>query len=97
MKKLPKIYQGEFNKEIKNNKESDYATNSDSVIKDENVLETLNKLFSSTRHTFNIPVIIKTKNKVYDTKIASKINNYIITLDNDVIFIEDIISIKEKD
>jgi len=96
MKKLPKIYQGDFDKEINNNKEVDYVSNSKEKDITPNVFSTIDKLFSSTRHTFNIPVIIKTKDKEYNTKIAGRIKDYIITLDNDVIFIKDIISIIEK-
>lgn len=96
MKKLPKIYQGDFDKEIKNNKELAYVSNSIDTDIVSDVASTIDKLFSSTRHIFNIPVIIKTKDKEYDTKIAGRVKNYIITLDNNVIFIKDIISISEK-
>lgn len=98
MKKLPKIYQGDFDKEIHNNKESEYLfenkekENKDSI----SIEDKLSSLFSSSRHVFHIPVLIETKNRVYDTKIAGKVKNYIITLDNDIIYLSDILDIKEK-
>lgn len=97
MKKLPKIYQGTFDKEIHNNKEMEYLSEIDEIKEaKETVEDKISSLFSSSRHIFHIPVIIKTKDRVYNTKIAGKVKNYIITLDNDIIYISDIISIEEK-
>ncbi len=55
-----------------------------------NVLDKIDQLFNTNGYIFNINVTIITKFKEYHTKIASKINNYIITLDNDIISIDDI-------
>ena len=57
---------------------------------DNNIQEKLDKLFNTNGYIFNINVKIITDNKTYDTKIANKIGNNIITLDNDVINISDI-------
>ena len=105
-KKLPRIYKGEINKEIKNNlnvyyvkgsNEFSFSSTKEEKSNDEiDINQKINKIFKTGRHSFNIPVEIITKNKVYNTKIAGKIRNNIITLDNDVIRIEDIIDIKEK-
>ena len=67
MKKLPKIYQNKINKKINNNKEVEYVKN-----KNINVRETLNKIFSGMGYSYNIPVIIETNSKVYDTSIVTR-------------------------
>lgn len=57
----------------------------------------LKKLFKSTNHIFNIPVEITTEEKVYETKIAGRVHNQIITIDNDSIPVDQIKSLKRKD
>ena len=99
MKKLPRIYQGTFEKEIHNNQNEEYISGKETETKKDfsfSVEEKLSSLFASSRHVFHIPVLIKTKSHVYDTKIAGKVKNYIITLDNDIIYLSDIVDIKEK-
>ena len=54
------------------------------------VEEKLEKLFNTNGYIFNVGVDIITNDKTYHTKIASKIGNTIITLDNDVICIKEI-------
>lgn len=108
-KKLPKIYQNTFSHKIENNNKVFYSAYQDHQSlninrqtmnrqMDKNIVETsLNELFQTTGYIFNIPVEIKTKEKTLNTKIAGKVKNTIITLDNDVIPISSIVSIKRKD
>ena len=95
--KLPKIFKNNITKDHINNKEVAYTSKVE-VVKDKvSVEDKIKKLFKSSRYIFNIGVIIKTKNKNYDTKIIGKIKNSLITEDNEIIpiiEIEDII-IKE--
>ena len=97
-KKLPKIYKSSINKTINNNKKVDYVSkkvvskNKDSDIFDINTK--ISDILNSNRHFFNTKVLIETKDKQYKTKLAGKIKDYIITLDNDIIFIKDIINIE---
>ncbi len=51
---------------------------------------------SNDGYVFNKRVVIVTKNRTYDTRIAGKIGNRIITLDSDSINIDDIVKIYEK-
>lgn len=60
------------------------------------VLEKIDKLLNRNGYIFNVEVKIITKEKKYQTKIAGKVNNHIITLDNDIININDIIDLKIK-
>lgn len=57
---------------------------------DNNIQEKLDKLFNTNGYVFNTNVKIITNNKTYDTRIANKVGDNIITLDNDVISILDI-------
>ena len=103
MKKLPKIYQNEITKKIRNNKQICYLKNEEIVDKistieeqEKNLDEVLNQIFNGLGHSYNIPVEITTKNKVYETGIVTKTKNKIVTLDNDVIPIENILNIEIK-
>ena len=91
MKKLPRIYQNRINKKINNNKEVDYVKN-----RNINVRDTLNKIFTGRGYSYNIPVIIETNNKVYDTSIVTRTKTNIVTLENEIIKINDILNITIK-
>ena len=91
MKKLPKIYQNNINKKINNNKRVTYLNNNDNAVRD-----TIDKIFNGIGYSYNIPVIIEANNKVYDTSIVTRTKKKIVTLDNDVISINDINNITIK-
>jgi hypothetical protein len=57
----------------------------------------LNYIFNSTHHPYNVGVIIKTKYKIYNTSLVKKMGDRLITLDNDSILINEIISLEIKD
>lgn len=99
MKKLPKIYQNSLDKKIRNNKVVSYVkkenVNMQKNSKDD-IYSTLDDIFSGIGYSYNIPVIIKTSDKVYDTSLVVRTDNNIVTLDNEVISIDDIVSIKRK-
>lgn len=59
-------------------------------------LEFIDNLSKSDSYMFSKNVIIKTCDKTYDTRIAGKIGDRIITLDNDSININDILDIYYK-
>ena len=111
MKKLPKVFQNEYNKNIHNNKKECYIKDisSDRINKEEtkvleqkeetdlnfkeDITNTLDKIFSGMGYSYNIPLIIETKNKTYKTSLIAKTSNNVITLDNDIIPISNIINI----
>ena len=103
--KKPKVFANEFDKNINNNQKvfdinSDNATHSDRQMKTNDtynnltVMEKISKLLNRNGYIFNVDVIIITKDKDYHTKIAGKVDNRLITLDNDIIKIDDIIDLK---
>lgn len=98
MKKLPNIYKSEINKQITNNNTVYYCTPKNEILEEnyENPLIFLENLFKEKGYIFNKPLIIKTKEKVYDTAIVKKEDNYLYTLTEDKILIDDIINIKKK-
>lgn len=99
MNKKPEIYKPPIAK-ILNNNEKVFYSSYDNLIRSDDVSEspedTLNRLSNNGRYIFNTKVIIKTMDKVYDTKIVGKINNKLITIDGDSILFDRILSIKEK-
>ena len=77
----------------KNNKIIDHNQKY-SDIKDNNINKSINdkieELFNTNGYVFNKDVEIITNNKKYCTRVAGKVNNYLITMDNDIINILDI-------
>ena len=63
---------------------------------DEAPSDFINRLVKSGSYMFSKRVIIKANGKIYDTKIAGKIGDKIITMDNDSLKISDIEKIYEK-
>ena len=110
MKKLPKVFQNELKKTIKNNKEVCYLKNEETKseqikIKNkkeetlnniQNITEILNKIFNGIGYSYNIPLEIKTNDKIYNTSLIAKTSNNLITIDNEIIPISNIICINYK-
>lgn len=105
IKKLPKIYQNTIDKPIHNNKKVCYVRE-DAVKEDQTLLEEsmdqekidsfLDDLFNGVGYPFNIPVIIKTDTKVYDTSLIARTHGALLTFDHDKIKLEDVKFIKRK-
>ena len=92
MKKLSPIYKNIITKKIGHNKEIERV--SKSTIN--NKYDVLKEIFNGNGFAFNKDVLITTKDKIYDTSLISKNNNYVLTIDNDKININDIIDITIK-
>ena len=91
--KKEKIFVNEINKKMDNNQNYCNVDEKKDILdtrSDLSIEEKLAKLFNTNGYIFNIDVKIITDNKTYDTKIAGKVGNSIITLDNDIISISDI-------
>lgn len=57
---------------------------------------TIKNLFQSKNYVYKLDVIIETKSKTFDTAIVGQTNNHLITIDNELILIRDILDIYEK-
>ena len=93
--KKERLYINKINKRIDNNQNYCDVNNEEvAVVKNSDnklsVDEKLKKLFNTNGYIFNIDVKIITTSKTYNTKIAGKVGNNIITLDNDIINVKDI-------
>lgn len=105
-KELPKIFKNSVTSDHTHNKKVYYESERNNIVKENinsikystlSVDEKIKKLFKSSRYVFNINVLIKTNKKDYDTKIAGKIKNSLVTVDNEVIPIIEINDIVIKD
>ncbi len=106
MKKLPKIYQNELAGKVHNNKEvfDSLKENSETFKSKEipinsnydnlSVKEKIKELINQNSYIFNTKVKIMLADKEIECQIAGVVNNHIITMDNEIIKIEDIKDIK---
>lgn len=88
MDKLPKVYVNKISKELNNSQES-------SLVSDERSIS-LDEVFDSSKFLFNHKYLISLSNgKEIRSSIISNYGNKILTIDNDLISLNDIKSIKE--
>ena len=90
MKKLPNIYRGEV--KSNNNIKVSHTTNEEKKL---NPKQIINDLFKRN-HIYKQEVYIETNDKKINTKIIGRTDSHIITINNDVIKIDEIIDIKIK-
>ena len=101
MKDLPKVFRNSIDKKFNNNK-SVYYSNNDSRSNDQkedindskSVLHKINEIFSSPNYVYKANVEITLKDKKVTKRIIGRNKDYIITMDNTLIPIKDIIDIK---
>lgn len=96
---LPKVYQNRDIGNVNNDQEFFYsATNKSTQTTNKNPINLeykINNLFKSNKYIYKIRVNIKTKSKDFNTTIIGKNNTNLITLENTLIPIKDIIDINE--
>lgn len=102
MDKKPEIFKPEIGN-VNNNKKAYYSfledrldIKTDDYEENDDVISFMNKLAKSGSYIFNKDVVIVTKDKRYETRIAGKLGDRIVTLDNESIRIDDIVKIYEK-
>lgn len=106
-KKLPKIFANKIDKRLENN-ETYYSASRG--IKEEinetgksksdipiSVEQKIKSIFNSTRYVYKADVVITTKEGNFIKKIIGSSNGRLITIDNELIPISDIVDIKFKD
>lgn len=96
---LPRVYQNRNIGSINNDQEYFYSAlnNKNNIeIKKVDVDKKINNLFKSNKYIYKINVHIITNKKEMDTTIIGKINNNLITIENNLIPIKDIVDINEK-
>lgn len=93
MKKLPNIYKNNNIVLNTNNKKYCSFKNTNNLEKDNNIKDTINNLFKGLGHSYNIPVVITTTSKEYDTFLISRTRDNVITIENELIPIDSIIKL----
>ena len=97
MKDLPKVFHNKIDKKFDNNRSIYYSSNTyddRSVTDSRTVLQKINDIFSSPNYVYKANVEITLKDKKVTKRIIGRNKNYIITMDNDLIPITDIVDIK---
>ncbi len=109
MNKLPKIYKNQELKKVKNNKEvfdslKDKVTKKDINLKKDSYKKELKKnltvkdkikeLVNQDSYIFNTKVKITLENKEIECQIAGIVNNHVITMNNEIIKIDDILKLE---
>jgi len=89
--KLPNIYKGNVAASANNNLRVAYADKEERV----DAKDLINKIFKQNK-LYKQEVEIETKDKTYNTKIIGKTNEHVITINNEIIKIADIIKIKTR-
>lgn len=101
MKELPKVFHNKIDKKFDNNKSVFYSSNesndrgeSTDIVDSRNVLQKINDIFASPNYVYKANVEITLKDKKITKRIIGRNKNYIITMDNSLIPITDIVDIK---
>lgn len=107
-KKLPNVFANKINKKINNNERvyySNQSNNIDSNKKEEpkvvvknnkNINQKISDIFNSSRYVYKADVEITLKNEIITKKIIGRNSKNLITYENELIPLEDIIDIKYK-
>ena len=104
-KKLPNVFANKIDKSLDNNKNVFYSAKIDEIgiksDKDErtfassvkNINQKINSIFTSPRYVYKADVDIKTKDGIISRRIIGRNSTHLITIDNDLVSIADIIDI----
>ena len=99
MKDLPKIFHNKIDKKFNNNRSVYYSSNDNStneIVDTKTIKQKINDIFSSPNYVYKANVDITLKDKKITKRIIGRNKDYIITMDNDLIPIGDIIDIKSQ-
>ena len=97
MKELPKVFHNKIDKKFDNNKKVFYSNDlqkENRSVDKKTVIQKINEIFASPNYVYKANVEIILKDKKITKRIIGRNKNYIITMDNDLIPIVDIIDIK---
>ena len=103
-KKLPGVFANKISKNASHNINVSYTSNNEDLFKEDirgeriepvsqNINQKINSIFSSTKYVYKADVDIKLKDKTIKRKIIGKNSVHLITIDNELIPIGDIIDI----
>ena len=90
---LPKVFHNSVNKKFTNNKNVFYSKGNKEV-SEKTIYQKINDIFSSPNYIYKANVEISLKDKIVTKRIIGRNKDYLITMDNDLIKISDILDIK---
>ena len=106
-KKLPGVFPGKVKKDSGNNKKVFYSSETENFINDKNVepllkpekniKQKINEIFNSPNYIYKADVEIKLKDKTVVKRIVGRNNTHLITMENELIPINDMVDIKTID
>ena len=99
MKDLPKVFHNKIDKKFNNNRNVYYSsdkTQDEEYVDKRTIQQKINDIFSSPNYIYKANVDITLKDKKITKRIIGRNKNYIITMDNELIPIDDIIDIKSE-
>lgn len=100
MKQIPKVYANKIDKKFENN-ETYYKSNgtesTELIMDDRSIEQKIKEIFSSPRYIYRANVEIVLEDQTIVKKIIGKNGSNLITMDNELIPISNILDIKLKD
>lgn len=90
---LPKVFHNSENKSFNNNKDVFYSK-SNNEVDVKTIYQKINDIFSSPNYIYKANVEISLKDKTIIKRIIGRNKDFLITMDNDLIRINDILDIK---
>lgn len=102
-KKLPEVFANRITKKAGNNEDVYYSSNVDDErsvsaskpkLKGKNVNQKINEIFNSSNYIYKADVKIFLKNDIINKRIVGKNATHLITIDNELIPLTDIIDIE---
>jgi len=100
VKDLPKVFKNNVNKKFNNNNDIYYSSlnntsqNRNETNDNKSVVQKINEIFASPNYVYKANVEITLKNKKINKRIIGRNKNYIITMDNTLIPINEILDIR---
>ena len=98
MKDLPKVFRNNINKKLSNNNKVYYSSDrnykTEEVKDNKTILQKINEIFSSPNYVYKANVEITLKDKKFTKRIIGRNKDFIITMDNTLIPVSEIVDIK---
>lgn len=104
MDKKPQLFVNKIDKVLKNNKQIYCSSETNLPFEDKklkkvankNITQKINKIFTSPNYVYKAEVKITLKDKIIDKKIVGRNSTNLITMDNELIPIKDIMDIEKN-
>ena len=91
-KELPKVFANKIDKKINNSQDIFYEEEKKSEIND---VRNIGDIFNSSNFVYKSKVKITTYDKTFTKTIVGRKNNYLLTMDNEAINIDNILDIEQ--